>query len=178
MLMENHSSQRLHFRRLKAAHAEELLKFFLNPEAVRYVKNWDDPYQMPMARIESQIARYEKDGDGLCALIDKATGAFIGQCGLLWQEVDGKRELEVGYHLQPAHWGKGYATEAARACRDFGFDKGLADQIISIVKTDNLPSQRVAERNGMTKWKQTTFRIFDVNIFRITKAEWEALKEK
>jgi len=58
--------------------------------------------------------------------------------------------LEVGYHLQKAFWKHGYATEAAIACRDYAFDKLNASEVFSIIRDNNIASQNVAKRNGMT----------------------------
>jgi RimJ/RimL family protein N-acetyltransferase len=88
-------------------------------------------------------------------------------CGLLVQEVDGIKELEIGYSLHPAFLGKGYATEAAMKMRDFAFENNFADSLISIVHVDNLKSANVALRNGMTLEKTTNFKEIPVNIFRI-----------
>jgi RimJ/RimL family protein N-acetyltransferase len=79
----------------------------------------------------------------------KDGGQFIGECGLTVQVVDGVDEIEVGYHLLPAYQGRGYATEAAAACRaaaqeTFGFDR-----VIAVINPDNVPSRRVAERIGL-----------------------------
>ena len=100
-------------------------------------------------------------------MIEKKSVNFVGWCGLLVQEVDGQRELEVGYSIMPAHWRKGYASEASGACVQFAFDRGLSETLISIVQVDNIPSQRVAERNGMSRGIQTTYNGNAVHIYRI-----------
>jgi ribosomal-protein-alanine N-acetyltransferase len=63
--------------------------------------------------------------------------------------LDGRKEVEVGYVLAKSHWGRGLATEAARASRDYGFDVLGFDRLISVIRPDNLQSQRVALKNGM-----------------------------
>ena len=76
------------------------------------------------AWLQKQLDRYAGDGFGLWAVILKATGALIGQCGLTWQEAgDFGRVLEVGYIFNRAYWHRGCAAEAARACRDHAFSK-------------------------------------------------------
>lgn len=76
------------------------------------------------AWLQKQLDRYAADGFGLWAVILKATGALIGQCGLTWQEAgDFGRVLEVGYIFNRAYWHRGCAAEAARACRDHAFSK-------------------------------------------------------
>lgn len=76
-------------------------------------------------------------------------GEFLGDCGLTWQEVNGRSELEVGYHMNPEFQGRGYATEAAAACRDFARTVLHASQLVAIIHPDNVPSRRVAEKIGM-----------------------------
>lgn len=127
--------------------------------------------------IERQLQRYITGQYGLAALIHRETGEFLGQCGLLAQVIDDQAELEVGYHLMPQHWHQGYATEAARAFRDWGFEHGLADSIISIINRLNLPSQAVATRNGMQREKATVWREIEVYVYRITRQAWERSRQ-
>ena len=105
----------------------------------------------------------------LQALIKKDSGEFIGQCGLLAQDISGRNELEVDYHLIPRYWGKGYATKAAKEFKSIGFENNLAESIISIIDCENTPSQKVAERSGMTRGIKTEFMEMDDFIYRITK---------
>ena len=105
--------------------------------------------------IEFQHKRYERDGHGLMALIHKETGELVGQCGLLKQPLDGRTELEIGYHIVPRFRGKGFATEAARAFKAYAFDNDLADSVVSIIHVDNVKSQRVAVKNGMQREYRT-----------------------
>ncbi|MBL0044007.1 MAG: GNAT family N-acetyltransferase [Flavobacteriales bacterium] len=77
----------------------------------------------PWLAYQWSFVRYERDGSGLHALELLGTGEFVGLCGLLTQEVDGKMELEIGYHLLPGQWHKGFATEAAVFCKAFAREK-------------------------------------------------------
>jgi len=126
-------------------------------------KNW----------IERQLWRYENNKFGHHALIDKQTNKLIGQCGLLTQEIDDKIETEIGYHIIPEYWGKGYATEAAKKFRDFAFEKDLCNSLISIIDIRNIASQKVAEKNSMRKTKQVRYNSLDVYIYRIEKDEYK-----
>ncbi len=89
-------------------------------------------------------------------MVLKATGDVIGDCGLVIQEIDGGPELEVGYHLRRDQWGHGYATEAAHGCMQYAFRTLGAAKVISLIQPENLPSRRVAERNGMQVERQVT----------------------
>jgi [ribosomal protein S5]-alanine N-acetyltransferase len=110
------------------------------------------------AWITRNLNRCAKDGHGLWALILKETGELIGDCGLTIQEVDGTNQVEIGYHLRRDHWGKGLATEAACACRDFAFARLSVNHVISLIRPENAPSRRVAERVGMQLWKEIMWR--------------------
>lgn len=96
------------------------------------------------------LTRYREHGFGLWAVILKETGGMIGQCGLTLQDCGGRQVLEVGYLFQKAYWHRGYAAEAAVACKNHAFDKLGADEVYSIIRDTNAASQRVAVRNGMT----------------------------
>ncbi len=81
---------------------------------------------------------------------------FAGQCGLVVQEVDGEREIELGYLFLRRLWGRGLATEAAQARKDYAFDHHLDHaQLVSLIDPANVASRRVAEKVGMSLEQQT-----------------------
>lgn len=100
--------------------------------------------------LDRQRARYQKWGFGLWAVILKDNGKMIGQCGLTMQPWKEEEVLEVGYLFERSHWHKGYATEAATACKQYAFDVLQAKDVCSIIRDTNTASQHVAVRNGMT----------------------------
>jgi len=108
---------------------------------------------------------YARHGHALWAVIDKAGGGFVGLCGPIVQEVEGEIELEVGYHLLPAHRGRGLATEAARGVMRYAFDELGAQRVISIILPDNSASIAVALRNGLVREREARFRGLDVLIY-------------
>lgn len=175
MIVENLETARLGFRRLTLDDEEVLMEFFSSEEALRYFDMEPNNRGHCRAFIERQIERYD-EGNGLCAMIDRQSGEQVGQCGLLYQEAGGLTELEIGYRLLPRFWGKGYATEAASACRDIAFSRNLAPSIISIIHINNLRSQNVALRNGMTPTVTMHRKGLEVCIYRITRTEWESLQ--
>jgi RimJ/RimL family protein N-acetyltransferase len=119
--------------------------------------------------IKWQLDRYKNKRFGLQALIDKKTNNFIGQCGLLVQEIDGITEVEVGYHIFKKYWGQGFAPEAAKLFIDYAFNNNLASSVISIIHTKNTKSQRVADKNCLEREKETKWRDIDVYVYRIKK---------
>jgi ribosomal-protein-alanine N-acetyltransferase len=133
------------------------MRFYPVPLDQTAVANW----------IERNRRRYEKDGFGLWAMISKSSGELIGDCGLIRQVVDETEEVEIGYHVRRDWWRNGLATEAARACRDYGFAQLLVDRLISLIRPENQPSRRVAEKNGMSVWKEITWREFPHVVYAV-----------
>lgn len=100
--------------------------------------------------LDRQMARYRKWGFGLWAVMLKENEEMIGQCGLTMQPWKDEEVLEVGYLFERSYWHKGYATEAAKACKQYAFDVLKAEDVCSIIRDTNTASQNVAVRNGMT----------------------------
>ena len=96
------------------------------------------------------LARYEKHGFGLWAVCLKETGAMIGQAGITLQPVEGEELPEIGYLLNREYWHRGYAAEAAIACKQYAFDVLEFPEIYSIIRDSNIASMNVAIKNGMT----------------------------
>ena len=86
---------------------------------------------------------------GLWATIHKETRRFIGRCGLLPWEIDGKLEIEVAYLLDKKFWHRGLGTEAAAGILAYAFDTLNLSRIICLMHPDNVASQKAAERIGM-----------------------------
>ena len=99
--------------------------------------------------LEKQLDRYSKYGFGLWAVILKDTNEFIGQCGITVQDIGARQILEIGYLFRKDFWHKGYAIEAAAACKKYAFENLQADAVYSIIRDTNTASQNVARRNGM-----------------------------
>lgn len=125
---------------------------------------------------ERMRAHREAHGYALLAVTRKADGEMIGRAGLIRQEVDGTTEVEVAYVLAPSAWGCGYATEAARASRDWGFANLPVHHLVSLILPTNTASLRVAAANGMRVWKEAEFRGFHVQVHRIDRPEWERIR--
>jgi RimJ/RimL family protein N-acetyltransferase len=100
--------------------------------------------------LARQMERYRTDGHGLWLAAERATGEPVGQVGLLLQQVKAIKRPEVGWLLHRPFWGRGYATEAGLAVRDAAFTRWNYPEVISLIRPANLPSQRVAERIGMS----------------------------
>ncbi|WP_054708283.1 GNAT family N-acetyltransferase [Bacillus sp. JCM 19041] len=143
------STERLTLREMNKSDVGHLLNIFSDPEAMKYYPSTKDEKQT-MDWIDWTLANYNQYGVGLWIVEDKMTGAFLGQCGIVPQEIDGKIEMEIGYLFVRSVWGNGYATEAALACKNYGFEQMKLNKIISLPDVNNLPSIKVAERIGMS----------------------------
>ena len=121
--------------------------------------------------MEWVTASHEENGFGLWACVLKETGEFCGQCGLVSQEVEGSKEIEVGYLFVRRFWGRGMATEAARASRDFGFGRLGLGRLVSLKNPQNTPSRKVAERIGMRLEKELEWRGRPTCVYSIARLE-------
>jgi RimJ/RimL family protein N-acetyltransferase len=119
-----------------------------DPEVMRY---YPKCYSREEAQtwIERQMKRYARHGHGLWLVLDKAADQPVGQVGLLIQQVRGVEEKEVAYLIHRPFWRRGFATEAALACRDYAFRVLGRDRVIALIRPENVPSQAVAQRLGM-----------------------------
>jgi [ribosomal protein S5]-alanine N-acetyltransferase len=148
-------TQRLSLREFQHEDLDALAAILSDRETMRY-------YPMSFDRaavadwIQRNRTRYANDGHGLWAMILKSTRELVGDCGLVRQSVDAVDEIEIGYHVRRDLWNQGYASEAARSCRDYGFANLEVDRLISLIRPENVASRRVAEKNGMTIWKEVT----------------------
>ena len=169
-------TERLLLRPLTDEDHAGLYEIYLNPRVHRFIGGPPPPFEEHMARSRERWPQYYREhGFGLWATIRREDGRLLGRIGLLAQDIDGVREVEVGYALGEEAWGRGYATEAARACRDWAFRNLTVPHVISLIHPDNAASIAVAERNGMSFWKMADFRGTTVRVYRITRQEWELL---
>ena len=141
-------TQRLYLREMTQRDFGALSRI-LQDEETMYAYNGAFNNEETQEWLDRQIARYRKYGFGLWAVVLKETDEIIGQCGLTMQPWNGQEVLEIGYLLQRAYWHQGYATEAAKACREYAFTKLDADEVCSIIRDTNTASQKVALRTGM-----------------------------
>lgn len=142
-------TERLYLREMNQADFESLCKILQNKDTMYAYEGAfsDDEVQ---EWLDRQIARYQKWSFGLWAVVLKATNEMIGQCGLTMQPWKEAEVLEIGYLFEQSYWHKGYATEAAKACKKYAFETLNATEVCSIIRDTNIASQNVAIRNGMT----------------------------
>jgi RimJ/RimL family protein N-acetyltransferase len=146
---------RLVLRELTASDLDGLAALWGDPR-VRWWETGPWTREQAGAELERILARYRDDGIGECAVVLRATHELIGICGPSWTEVEGIRLLELGWQLRSDQWGHGYATEAARAAIAHAASLGIS-RLHSLITPDNVRSQRVAGRLGMTVERQVTW---------------------
>lgn len=161
-------SARLRTRFLTMEDVTTFAVFFENKDATRFLPVFEAKSNEEAAAyvIGRQLDRYSQERYGLQAMIEKTSGKFIGLCGLLTQEVDGVKELEIGYHMLSEYWGQGFAPEAAKRFMEYAFDELGSDSIISIIDVENVKSQRVAEKNGLVRERRTSWNGMDIYVYR------------
>src|SRR5215470_10232242 len=159
-------TERLRLRMLDGDDLDNLARMFADPEVVKYVGDGKPASREEAVKaLHSIIAGWKDRGYGRWAAVDRTTGAFIGFGGL--------RSLlgtpEVVYHLTKKNWGRGFATELARAALRFGFEDRGFDRIVAITKPPNLASIHVMEKLGMQFEKYAQYYGLDVVQYSITR---------
>ncbi len=125
------------------------LRFRADPEVSRYLGGPEmSTPEFVAKRLEFYLDCHRQHGFGMCALVSKSDNEMIGWSGL--QPLEDSGQIEVGYGFDRPHWGKGYATEAARAVIDFGFRELGVHRIAAWCIAENAASARVMEKAGMT----------------------------
>jgi RimJ/RimL family protein N-acetyltransferase len=142
--------------------------------------------ETPIQRIEQArdvIAtirkQYIDNGIGRWAVIEKASGDFIGWSGLKFiREYENNRInfYDVGYRLIPRYWGKGYATESAKAAIRYGFEELKLDEIIGSANVENTRSRNALEKCGLVYVEKFYWKDIECDWLKITREQWQNLQ--
>jgi hypothetical protein len=152
-------TERVVLRHFHVADLDAMAGVFADPEVMRF-----GPGPQPRDWVQRWLQGcledyYQKWGFGLWAVVPKPDRRVIGFCGLTrFDDVDGRPEIEIGYRLARAFWGRGLATEAARAVRAYAFGVLVLPRLVSLIDPRNGASVRVAEKTGLRYEKDVTFR--------------------
>jgi [ribosomal protein S5]-alanine N-acetyltransferase len=135
----------------------------------------DDPavtwahVRLPLAdslrRWADRLDGWSRDGFGMWIAAERSSGRVVGHCGL--QRLEDGDEVEVGYYFGQTAWGRGYATEAGRACLRFGFGDRNLSRIVAVVRLENRSSRRVLEKIGLRHERDGRFYGFDAALYGI-----------
>ncbi len=160
-------TEHLLFRPLTLSDLDDLAKLYADPEVMRFLggpRSKDEVQRV----LHGYIREYEIYGHSFFATIQKSDQRFIGQCGLLNQEVEGLPEVELAYVLAPLYWQRGLALEGTEALKVYGLQQLGFPRIISLIPPGNVASIHIAEKIGMQyerdvyQWGQH-FRLYAVN---------------
>lgn len=139
-------TERLMLREFVPDDLEWLAPMLGDPETLEH---WERPLTVAESRawIDRNLKLYARDGYGLWA-VELRGGEPLGDCGLWRREIEGRWEVELGYHFARRFWGNGYATEAAAACVERATSLGI-DRVVALILPANLRSQAVSRRVGL-----------------------------
>jgi RimJ/RimL family protein N-acetyltransferase len=145
------TTERLELRRFTAGDLEPLLAVFGDAVVMRHVGAERRPLRRSQvsALLSRAAADWSEHGFGLLAVTERETGRLIGEAGL--QYLEAGPDIEIGYTLARGAWGRGYATEAARAILRWGFAGLRLHRIVAVADPANAASLRVVEKLGMTR---------------------------
>ena len=166
-------TERLVLREATTTHlADWAARVFADPDVIRYMPKRE---MTPDARAERALNNYTRlwtqHKIGGWVITDKVDGHLIGSCEV--EYLDETDEYELGYALGKAYWGKGIATEAARAALRFGFESAHLERIIAVVVPDNTASWRVLEHLGLVYEKNTRYYDLEVVYYAIRRDQFQ-----
>lgn len=143
-------TERLIMRPVRVEDVDDLLTMHADPVTRRVFGEWTRDQVEDWA--ERSVREWEERGHGKLSILDRESGAFLGRSGLrFWPEFD---ETEVGWVLMPEARGRGVATEAGRACAEWGFRDFDLPYVTAMIAPDNDASTAVARRLGMTPLRE------------------------
>jgi RimJ/RimL family protein N-acetyltransferase len=152
---------------------DRMAELFANPDFMRFSLGVFTKREQTSAFIEKLIGWERAGMPSQFAIVPKREDKLIGYCGFYHHLEHRIPDVEIGYRLHPAFWNRGIATEAARAVRDHAFRDWKLERVISLVHPENIPSRRVAEKNGMTLEKEIIFRGFPTLMFSLSREQWQ-----
>ncbi|NGQ94196.1 GNAT family N-acetyltransferase [Brevibacillus sp. SYP-B805] len=160
-------TERLLFRRYTDDDLDFLTSMLTDPLMVRYIGHGQIRTREEIrAFLDRILGHYAAGkGTGLMLAVQKQDGQPVGHVGLVPQQVEGRDEMEVGYWIARAHWGKGLASEAASAFLAYGRETLGLPRLVSLIHPANAASIGVAKKIGMSFERMVTFRGRDVCLY-------------
>lgn len=177
--MKTIETNRLFLRAFLPGDEKLLFELDSNPVVHKYLEN-NPIATIEQAReiIEKIQGQYVKNGIGRWATIEKSSGQFIGWSGLKFiTDVENNQTnfYDVGYRFMPQYWGKGYATESAKAALEYAFNTIKLKEVIGTCHEENKASRKALEKCGLKFVEKFQWKNITSNWLKITKEEWEGL---
>jgi RimJ/RimL family protein N-acetyltransferase len=165
-------TERLLLRRLTIDDLDELVAIHADPDIARVF----GPFGHDRARswLGEVDQNWRDHGHGRMAITGRVTGRLLGRTGLAHFPDPDPGEVELGWTLRRDAWGRGYATEAARACADSAFQHFQIPYLTSRIEPGNERSIRVANRLGMVPLREDVFFDLPMTVYAVTRETWLA----
>ena len=163
-------TERLILRHQVIEDLDALWALYCNPNITKYIPDAPRSRQEAKEELEWHMHGHPNNPSlGLWATIHKESGKFIGRCGLLPWTIEGQYDVEVAYTIAEEYWGQGLGSEAAQAILNYGFEKLNLSLLICMIDPDNIASQNVAKKIGMTFEKEAHDELGMFSIYSIIK---------
>lgn len=166
-------TERLVLRPLALADLGSLHDVYGDREVMRYIgrgNTYSETVEQSEARLQRLIDHHERHGFSMWAVTDRESGSVMGDGGLILYAHRGP-EVELGYRLAKPYWGRGYATELARAWLAYGFDTLGLEQVLGVAHPENVASQRVLEKAGMSFRRMTVYEGLKARLYAADRAD-------
>lgn len=163
---------RLRLEPYRDEHFDGLHAMNSDPQVMRYITGRPDTPEETRAGIERVKARWAEFGYSWWAFIDRESGELVGSGAVQHLNRDASQPLELGWRLRPAHWGKGFASEAAQHMASFAFDTVRTPVLLAVCDPDNHASAKVMQRLGMRLRGIERWYEHDCATYAITADEW------
>ncbi len=163
-------TERLILRELTLDDLDEVAEMLGNPEVMHH---WPQSYDREESAvwIERQLERYARDGYGYWLALDRESSQVVGQAGVLQTEAGGTQFPALGYIINSPFWRRGFATEAARACITYTFDRLNRSTAYALIRPENGPSLGVAAKLGMKVERTVVFAELDHYLVSLKREE-------
>ncbi|WP_079710304.1 GNAT family N-acetyltransferase [Paraliobacillus ryukyuensis] len=163
------NAPRIQFRPYTDDDFDYLFSMLSDPKMMRYIGDGQTKHRAGTMQFLKWIYHTYHTGTdlGLMLLEEKESHQPIGHAGLVPQTIDGVNEIEIGYWISRAHWGMGYATEAASALLDYGRTRMENERFIALIQPGNVASRKVAGKLGMTLDKEIVLKNQLVHVYVI-----------
>lgn len=167
------TTPRLLIRQLIQDDHPQLSAILADPEVMKHSLRGVCDAAMTQTFLDWCLRCYTTYGFGPWALVDRASGALVGFCGISPELVGEQLETNLGYRLARNFWGKGLATEAVEAVLTLAFETLQRDSVVVIIEPDHPASRRVAEKAGFLDPQQMVFHQRQINLYRMERQDAE-----